>query len=134
MEHKNGVTKVNCGFSFVVILRVFYISGFTPALLMLPALLACFVLPISASVLMEEDCPPTDPDYAVLLPHPTDCSRFFRCSNGVPYEEHCPGVLHFNVQLNVCDWPENARCMKRKLCRLCVTLDLLYFSINDSLY
>jgi hypothetical protein len=51
----------------------------------------------------------------VRIPHPTDCSSFYSCSNGVPKEQHCPAGLHFNEELKVCDWPENANCVKRKL-------------------
>jgi hypothetical protein len=135
MKQKNGVSKFNCGSGFVVILRVFYISGFSPASLMLPALLACFGPPVSAAVLPPGICPLSDPlQHTVMLPHPTDCSSFFKCSNGVPILTHCPAGLHFNEQINVCDWPQNANCVKRKLCSLYVTLEFLFSSNNDSMY
>jgi hypothetical protein len=56
-------------------------------------------------------CPPVDPlGYTVLLPNPDDCSSFFMCSNGVPILQKCPGGLHFNANLNVCDFIGSAGC------------------------
>jgi len=104
----------------------------SPASLMLPALLACFGLLVSAQVLPPGSCPLTDPlEYTVMIRHPTDCSIFFMCSNGVPIEQHCLGGLHFNDELKVCDWPENAKCVPGKLSSLCLTLDFVNFSNND---
>ena len=59
----------------------------------------------------DESCPAVDPlDHTVLLPNPADCSTFFSCSNGVPILMHCPDGLHFNAELDVCDWPQDAGC------------------------
>ncbi|XP_060521021.1 mucin-2-like isoform X2 [Cylas formicarius] len=55
-------------------------------------------------------CPAIDGEYPVYIPH-EDCTKFCQCSNGVPYLFDCPGDLHFNAVLNVCDWPENAGCV-----------------------
>jgi len=102
------------------------------ASLMLPALLACFGPLVSAQVLPPGSCPLTDPlEYTVLIKHPTDCSSFFSCSNGVPIEEHCPAGLHFNDRLKVCDWPGNAKCVPRKLSSLCLALNFVNFSKNE---
>jgi hypothetical protein len=82
----------------------------------------------------DEGCPLPDPlDHTVLLPHPTDCSSFYSCSNGKKIEMHCPAGLHFNNQLKVCDWPENAKCVRGKLSSLCLSLDFVNFSNNDSI-
>jgi len=130
LKEKNSVTKDNDDSGFMVVLL--YLSGMSPALLMLPALLAFFGPLASAQVLPPGSCPQTDPlDYTVLLPHPKDCSRFFSCSNGVPIEMHCPAGLEFNDALKVCDWPENANCGS-KLSRLCLTLDFVNCSNNVS--
>ena len=95
------------------------------ASLMLAALLACFGPLVSAQVLPPGSCPLTDPlDYTVLLPHPTDCSKFFSCSNGNPIELDCPAGLHFNDELKVCDWPQNANCVPGNLSRLCLDTGL----------
>jgi len=40
----------------------------------------------------------------------TDCGAFYQCSNGELIEQRCPGVLYFNPELNVCDYPENVEC------------------------
>jgi hypothetical protein len=132
MKEKNSVTKANDDSGFVVILL--YLSGLSPASLMLPALLACFGQLVSAQVLPPGSCPLPDPlEYTVLLPHPSDCSSFFSCSNGVPIEQHCLDGLHFNDEFKVCDWPDNANCVKRKLSRLYLTLDFVFSSNNDSI-
>lgn len=55
-------------------------------------------------------CPPANGDFSVFLPH-ADCERFYHCVWGVPIEMHCPRGLHFNVQINACDYPERAGCI-----------------------
>jgi len=132
LKEKKIVTKENDDSGFVIILL--YLSGMSPASLMLSALLACFGPLVSAQVLPPGSCPLTDPlDYTVLLPNPTDCSSFFVCNNGNPTELHCPGELHFNDELKICDWPQNANCVPGKLSRLFLILDCVYFSNNDSI-
>jgi hypothetical protein len=111
-----------------------YLSGMSPASIMLPALLACFGVLASVQGLPQGSCPQRDPlDYTVLLPHQTDCSKFYSCSNGVPIEMNCPAGLHFNDKLKVCDWPQNANCVRSKLSSLCLKLDFVNFSDNDSI-
>ncbi len=67
---------------------------------------------IVLSTVFTASCPPADGslNYTVLLPNPNDCSTFFSCSNGVPILMHCPDGLHFNNQLDICDWPQYAGC------------------------
>ena len=56
-------------------------------------------------------CPSVDASgHTVFLPNPGDCSTFFLCSNGVPILMHCQDGLHFNAELDVCDWPQDAGC------------------------
>lgn len=51
-----------------------------------------------------------DSDYK---PHPSNCALFFQCSPNGTYTLHtCPGDLHFNPILNVCDYPHLAGCLK----------------------
>lgn len=50
-------------------------------------------------------CPFPDPEYPVYLTDLSDPSKFYECSNGVPYPFYCPEGLHFNPYLNVCDNP-----------------------------
>ncbi|KAJ8968420.1 hypothetical protein NQ314_002311 [Rhamnusium bicolor] len=54
-------------------------------------------------------CPAVDGILPKYLPH-KDCSKFWECSNGIPHQFGCPDGLHFNSDLNVCDWPEQAGC------------------------
>jgi hypothetical protein len=49
-------------------------------------------------------------EQAVHLPHPTSCSKFFKCFLGVAYLEVCPSGLHFSTQLDRCDYIEIAGC------------------------
>lgn len=43
-------------------------------------------------------------------PHPTDCTRYFLCDNGVSYPYQCPDGLYFDPTLQVCNWPEFVDC------------------------
>lgn len=54
-------------------------------------------------------CPRTDPKFAVHLTHKY-CTKFCKCSNGKAVVINCPGYLHFNEKLQVCDHPSNAKC------------------------
>jgi hypothetical protein len=42
------------------------------------------------------------------FPHLSDRGKFCQCSNGTPYEMPCPAGLHFNPEMNVCDYPQQA--------------------------
>jgi hypothetical protein len=56
-------------------------------------------------------CPEVDPlDHTVILANINDCSSYFMCSDGVPILQKCPEGLHFNPNLNVCEWPADAGC------------------------
>jgi len=63
-------------------------------------------------------CPPGEVPQCPLgysstfFPHPNDCGWFFHCSNGVAFCKPCPADLHWNVQMETCDFPENAECDK----------------------
>jgi len=39
-----------------------------------------------------------------------DCGKFYMCSSGHAYVHNCPPGLHFNAQLQLCDWPASAGC------------------------
>jgi len=47
---------------------------------------------------------------SIYLPHPSDCSKFFHCSNGEAQEKECQAGLYFNPNINVCDFPINVDC------------------------
>ncbi len=56
-------------------------------------------------------CPPPGDDYyTVLVPVPGDCTSFYACSNGVLVLQHCPDGLHFNDELDTCEYPTDAGC------------------------
>ena len=42
--------------------------------------------------------------------HDKSCSRFYQCHQGRIWDMPCPGGLHFNPKIEVCDWPANAGC------------------------
>lgn len=53
-------------------------------------------------------------DSSALAPHAGDCRVFFYCAEGArPACRRCPAGLHFNPQLQVCDWPANVECSTR---------------------
>lgn len=55
-------------------------------------------------------CPAENAEFALHVPNPDDCSSFCKCDGGVAYLFDCPVNLHFNAELQVCDWPWNAGC------------------------
>ncbi|CAL1263941.1 unnamed protein product [Larinioides sclopetarius] len=45
------------------------------------------------------------------VPDVTDCSYFFKCTNGVSFGRmSCPPRLRFDVQKRRCEWPNSAKC------------------------
>ncbi|XP_043486985.1 chitin-binding domain protein cbd-1-like [Polistes fuscatus] len=56
------------------------------------------------------ECPPDDHNKLVHIPHETNCSLFYKCNRGQKILHQCPPTLHFNPRLNICDFPENAKC------------------------
>ncbi|KAJ9594810.1 hypothetical protein L9F63_013891 [Diploptera punctata] len=55
-------------------------------------------------------CPVPDLEFSTFFPHPNDCHWFFHCSNGVPYCKECAANLHWNQDLETCDYPGNVNC------------------------
>ncbi|KPJ16285.1 hypothetical protein RR48_03202 [Papilio machaon] len=45
-----------------------------------------------------------------LLPHESDCTKFYYCVRGEKVMRECASGTHFNPFLQVCDWPQNAGC------------------------
>lgn len=59
----------------------------------------------------DPECPWPNPlNDTVHLPHDTDCDKFFVCDNGNKKPISCPDGLHFNKELEICDWPWLAGC------------------------
>jgi hypothetical protein len=55
-------------------------------------------------------CPFRDSEFSSFFPHPDDCHWFFHCSNEVAYCKKCPADLHWNVELETCDYAYRAGC------------------------
>ncbi|XP_068622293.1 probable chitinase 10 [Battus philenor] len=49
----------------------------------------------------------------LLLPHFTDCTKFFMCAHGEEVLFVCPGGLYFDFELQVCNWPRDTKCILR---------------------
>ncbi|GFU13731.1 chondroitin proteoglycan 2 [Nephila pilipes] len=45
-----------------------------------------------------------------LFPDSKNCTRFYQCSHWKEHHKKCPSNLHFNPDLQVCDWPYRAGC------------------------
>lgn len=60
----------------------------------------------------DGQCPELyDPDNEVFLPHASDCTKYYICTwGGVPVVQNCPAGLHWNKNVNQCDWPGLAKC------------------------
>ncbi|XP_076367568.1 uncharacterized protein LOC143255581 isoform X2 [Tachypleus tridentatus] len=55
-------------------------------------------------------CPPQNGKFPVFLPHTENCSLYYVCDHGIPKLMRCPAPLHFNRELNVCDYEWRAGC------------------------
>ena len=54
--------------------------------------------------------PRCGPNGTYNIPNPNNCYSFYTCEWGVGYLRYCPDGLHYNSQLDVCDWPQSAGC------------------------
>lgn len=66
---------------------------------------------------IPKSCPSENSlDINTFLKHETNCSMFYICQKGEKIARLCPLLdkegnrLHFNPQLQICDWPENVKC------------------------
>ncbi|VVD01391.1 unnamed protein product [Leptidea sinapis] len=48
-----------------------------------------------------------------LVPHETDCDKFYFCNDGIRSNDvrSCGGSLRFSYEKQVCDFPENVKCV-----------------------
>ncbi|MCX4674148.1 carbohydrate-binding module family 14 protein [Streptomyces sp. NBC_01433] len=76
--------------------------------LCLPAYAASAQTPAAPSADLYDGSSCGDHLHGDLFADPDDPGRFYHCSWGVAYQKDCPSTLHFNPDLMVCDWPENA--------------------------
>lgn len=58
----------------------------------------------------EPKCPPHNAVDVILIPNSEDCGSYYSCNEGKAWLLNCSEGLHFNPELNVCDWPENVNC------------------------
>ncbi|XP_071053327.1 uncharacterized protein [Onthophagus taurus] len=57
------------------------------------------------------ECPDDmNPEKVDFLVDDKDCTVFYKCDWGKPVKFDCPSDLHFNKELEVCDWPDKAGC------------------------
>lgn len=63
-----------------------------------------------ASQVGKQCKPSINSQHPIYMDHPTNCSRFLTCSNGIWYEMECPARLQWNAERQVCDWPSEVRC------------------------
>ena len=42
--------------------------------------------------------------------HPTDCSKYVECFNGIAYERDCPKGLLFDKKAKQCLWAHTVKC------------------------
>ncbi|CAH2988058.1 unnamed protein product, partial [Chilo suppressalis] len=53
---------------------------------------------------------PADFGTHLLLPHETDCAKYYTCNNGDRILMRCAAGTLFNVNLQLCDWPDSVNC------------------------
>jgi len=46
-----------------------------------------------------------------LVPNFQNCRKYYKCSNGEPSHQSCPGTLIFDSVLKICNWPETTSCI-----------------------
>merc|ERR1712106_526158 len=46
-----------------------------------------------------------------LLPNSENCRKYYKCSNGAPSDQSCPGSLIFDPKLRICNWPQSVTCV-----------------------
>lgn len=56
-------------------------------------------------------CPEFNQNETVHLPHPYACNKYLTCLSKSVMEQTCPGNLHWNIEKNMCDYPDNAKCV-----------------------
>ncbi|CAH4031990.1 unnamed protein product [Pieris brassicae] len=53
---------------------------------------------------------PCDHSIRLLLPHESDCARFYECDQGERVLKECAYGNHFNAKLQICEHPSKAGC------------------------
>lgn len=55
---------------------------------------------------------PYPSDELTFVVHPTNCSLYYECYQGLKYLMSCPGNLVFNIDAKYCDYPTNVDCSR----------------------
>lgn len=55
-------------------------------------------------------CPPSGQHF---YPHPTDCSHYFICYNGVGAKLSCGPVLQYDIATQNCQMPDRTTCITK---------------------
>lgn len=50
------------------------------------------------------------PSPSGFFKNPSDCTKFYQCSNWYPYQFSCPSGLRYNANILNCDWASNVSC------------------------
>ncbi|XP_060808603.1 uncharacterized protein LOC106141611 [Amyelois transitella] len=73
--------------------------------------------PVSSLHGVDPDTLSCDPagEIFLLLPHFTNCHKYYMCAHGEEVEFTCPGnnVLYFDFELQTCNWPRDTKCWLR---------------------
>ena len=59
---------------------------------------------------LQVECLPSQDGFSVFIPHPSDCSLYYQCAGVRPVLMSCPGGLHFDYSVSVCNWPQDVEC------------------------
>uniref|UniRef100_A0A6P7GRK5 Endochitinase-like n=1 Tax=Diabrotica virgifera virgifera TaxID=50390 RepID=A0A6P7GRK5_DIAVI len=57
---------------------------------------------------------PEDGGVSMYLADAKSCSKFYQCSNGVPYALRCAAGTYFDIVTRRCDHKQNVNCCFRK--------------------
>jgi Chitin binding Peritrophin-A domain len=58
----------------------------------------------------ELGCPDFNQHETVHLPHPHSCNQYLTCLSKSVLLQTCPANLHWNIEKNMCDYPDDAQC------------------------
>jgi Chitin binding Peritrophin-A domain len=56
-------------------------------------------------------CPDFNQYETKHLPHPYSCRKYLTCLSKSVIEQTCPGELHWNIEKNMCDYPDPIKCI-----------------------
>lgn len=66
--------------------------------------------PSNPEIQPHPECIAAGPGSQLLLPHETDCNKFYICNGNYAVTMTCPENLHFNKVLKLCDFEQTAGC------------------------